>query len=135
MPTNNPEALMQQLRSFIPKYCDNCGHKHSPSDFSYVGQRDGIFAFQISCKRCGALQLIRLQPGMPGISLQKIMNNTDVRGAEFSKFAGKPQVDKEEALDVYLDMQEVNTLDDFLNLLDQEATEEELNDLLGGRSN
>lgn len=115
----NTESITQQLRSFIPKHCENCGHRHSESDFSFVGQKDGVLAFQISCSRCGSLQLIRMQPGVPGISLQKMMNNTDVRGAEFSKFAGKPQIAKEEVLDVYMDMQNVQTIEDFLQLFPQ----------------
>ncbi len=117
----NPNIIMQQLRSFVPKHCDNCGHRHNDQDFSFVGQKDGVYMFQISCNRCGSLQLIRMQPGNPGISLQKMMNNTDVRGSEFAKFAGKPQVNKEEALEVYMDMQGVETLDDFLQKLENSS--------------
>lgn len=90
------------------------------NDFSFVGQQDGIFAFQISCKQCGVIQLLRIQPGIPGISIQKIINNTDVKGGvEFSKFAGKPQVQKEEALDVYMELEAIDTLEDFLASLDK----------------
>jgi hypothetical protein len=118
----NPQTIMQQLRSFVPRHCENCGHIHNETDFSFVGQKDSNFVFQISCKRCGSLQLLRLQPGVPGVSLQKLMNNTDVRGSEFSKFAGKPEVAKEEALEVYIDMQQVETIDDFLQLLQKDQS-------------
>jgi hypothetical protein len=119
----NPQTIMHQLRSFTPRHCENCGLKHLENDFSYVGQRDGSYLFQISCNRCGSLQLLRMQPGVPGVSLQKMLNNTDVKGSEFAKFAGKPVIGKEEALEVYIDMEGVETLDDFLQLLtDAEST-------------
>lgn len=119
----NAQIFMQQLRSFIPKHCDNCGERHAEADFSFVGQKEGAYVFQISCQRCGSVHLIRMQPGIPGIAMQKIMNNTDVRGPEFAKFAGKPQIDQDEALDVYMDMEGVSTIDDFLKLLEPASAE------------
>jgi hypothetical protein len=68
-----------------------------------------------------------MQPGVPGVAIQKVVNNTDVRGGqELAKFAGKPQIGKEEALEVYMEMENVNTLDDFLKLIDDRNSELDL---------
>lgn len=123
----NAQIFMQQLRSFVPKHCENCGERHSEIDFSFVGQKESSYVFQISCTRCGSVQIIRMQPGVPGVAIQKVVNNTDVRGGqELAKFAGKPQIGKEEALEVYMEMENVNTLDDFLKLIDDRNSELDL---------
>jgi hypothetical protein len=61
---------------------------------------------------------MKLHPSSMGIAAQKIEANVDISSAqEFRKFAGSKKVDKDEALQVYLDIQKVKTLDQFLALL------------------
>lgn len=117
--TQLAEQLIQHLRNLAPRYCDHCGTKHSEQDFSFVGEKGGQLTFQIACSECGAMDLLQVVPGSPGMLNIKRMHtlNTDVKGAEFAKFAGKPQVRTEEALDFYLEMDKVEGLEDFLELL------------------
>lgn len=115
------QQFLQQIRNlpaFSPKYCDNCGHKHGQEDFKFVDQQDTNIVFQISCQSCGLIYVLRVNPSVPGIMAQRVeIPNADISTQELSKFAGKPKVNKDEVLDVYEDMREVNTLGEFLELL------------------
>lgn len=112
------KQVIQQLRSLAPRFCDVCGTQHNDQDFSFVGNRDGMLTFQISCGQCGSTDVLQMSPGSTGVSMKRYSAmNTDVKGAEFSKFAGKPQIEKEEALDIYTDLKAVETLEQFLKLV------------------
>lgn len=112
------KQVIQQLRSLAPRYCDVCGTQHLDSDFSFVGNRDGMLTFQISCGHCGSTDVLQMNPGSNGLSMKRYSAmNTDVKGAEFAKFAGKPQIEKEEALDIYTNLKSVETLEEFMKLV------------------
>ncbi len=115
------DQLLSHLKSnpvFAPKFCENCGTQHTPSDLTFIGQQDGVLVFQIACKSCSLSYVMKLHPTSMGIAAQKIEANVDISSAqEFRKFAGSKKVDKDEALQVYLDIQKVKTLDQFLALL------------------
>ncbi|MBL8015292.1 MAG: hypothetical protein JNK26_03850 [Candidatus Doudnabacteria bacterium] len=115
------KQIIEQLKKlpFIsPKYCDNCGAKHSEEDFRFLGNNEGNFLFQIQCKACNLNYMMRVNPSMSGLAAQKLeVMNLDLQPEEFKKFAGKPKVDKEEALKVYTDMRKVKTIEDFLKLV------------------
>ncbi len=108
---------LKQLPVVSPKFCDNCGTAHNDNDFKIIGQNDGASILQISCSRCHVLYLLKINPNTPGIAVQRLeLPNTDITPEEFDKFAGLPQVDKEEALEAFMDMKKVDTIEEFLNL-------------------
>lgn len=115
------KSLIQQLKKLpilSPKYCDNCGAKHSHDDSAYVGHSEGNFLFQITCSHCGLGYVMRVNPSAGGLAAQKLdLANLDLNPAEMRKFAGKPKVNKQEALSVYSAMREVRNIDDFLRLV------------------
>lgn len=119
---NDHQDIIAQLKHspiISPKYCDNCGNKHGQEDLQFVGQQEGNFAFHMNCAHCGIVHILKVNPAMHGISIQRLeMPNTDISPAEYQKFAGKPQIAKEEALEVYMDMQGVSSLDQFLKLFE-----------------
>lgn len=121
MPQLELDHILKQLKKhplIAPKHCDNCGSAHVSEDFSLVSSDRRNVIFQSSCKQCSLVQVLRLSPGGP-MSIQRFeSNNSDVTGKEFQKFAGKPAVVKEEALEVYQQMRQVNGLSDFLGLLE-----------------
>lgn len=86
-------------------------------DFRFIGNQDGNFMFQIVCKSCRSSYLLKINPSASGLAAQRMELNADLSPEEFKKFAGKPQIEKDEALEVYTDMREVNNIDDFLKLL------------------
>lgn len=125
---NNMDQFIQQLKQMpvlFSKYCDNCGHKHDQADFSLVAHQDGLYLFQTTCKNCGQVYLIRLNPSTPAMAVQKMENfkNSDIAPAEFRKFAGKSQVEKEEAIIAFNKLQNVDNVDDFLKLFEIQAEE------------
>lgn len=117
---NDVNQLLEQLKKlpFIsPRFCDSCGFKHMEDDFRFIGNQDGNFMFQIVCKSCRSSYLLKINPSASGLAAQRMELNADLSPEEFKKFAGKPQIEKDEALEVYTDMREVNNIDDFLKLL------------------
>ena len=116
----NLQQVLQQLKQLpimSPKYCDNCGNHHDEQDFQVIGYQDGVILFQIGCRFCGVVYLLRVNPAASGIAVQRLETlNSDISTSEFHKFAGKPQVRKDEALEIYMDMKEVKTIDEFLKL-------------------
>jgi hypothetical protein len=123
LPMNpNLQQVLQQLKQLpimSPKYCDNCGNHHEEPDFQVIGYQEGVVLFQISCRYCGVVYLLRVNPAAAGIAIQRLETlNSDISATEFHKFAGKPQVRKDEALDIYSDMKEVKTIDEFLELFE-----------------
>lgn len=120
MPQIDAKSILEQIKKhplLTPKHCDNCGHPHQDEDISLVNASQAGVVFQSSCSACGLVQIFKMSPGGP-LSIQRFeTNNSDVSGPELQKFAGKPTVAKEEALDVYEDMQDVENIDDFLELL------------------
>jgi hypothetical protein len=119
---NDVQRLLQYLRQnplLSPKFCDNCGNQHVSNDLQFMSFQNSQLVFQLSCQHCGLVQMLRLAPGGP-LSIQRLeANNSDVQGGELQKFAGKPSVDQEEALEVYEDMLDVQNVDDFLALIEQ----------------
>lgn len=101
-----------------PKHCSNCGHSHSNEDLSMVTMKQGEIVFQLSCTSCGLVQVIRLSPNGPMTVQRFESNNSDIEGPEFAKFAGKPSVNKDEALEVYSKLKDVQSIDDFLQLVE-----------------
>lgn len=128
MPNQDLNRLLQYLRNnplVYPKHCDNCGHEHKQNDLNLESANNGQIMLRLHCEACGLVQLIRLNPG-GGLSIQRFeINNSDITGAEFKKFAGKPTVNHEEVLDVYADMLNVADVNDFLQLV--EARKESIN--------
>jgi uncharacterized Zn finger protein len=129
MPINfDLEKLIDYLKlnpMLSPKHCSNCGHAHSKDDLHVMGMQKGELTFQLACTNCGLVQVVRMTPGGP-MTIQRLeSNNSDISAKEFAKFAGKPTVAKEEALQVYADMQNVNNLEDLLTLMN-ETVETEL---------
>jgi hypothetical protein len=120
-----PQAqdLFAQLKNnpmFSPKYCENCGLQHVEEDFAFLGHQDGSLLFQISCRSCGLTYILRLHPSISGLAAQKLEANVDITSpAELKKFAGKSKVEKDEALQVYIDIRKVQTIKQFLDLFDQ----------------
>lgn len=117
---NEINRILQQLKHhplLSPKYCDSCGSEHKEADLSLVSSQGGNFVFQLACQSCGLMQILKLNPGGP-MAIQRFeSNNSDIHGKEFQKFAGKPSLAKEEVLDVYQDMKQVENLEDFLQMV------------------
>ncbi len=124
----NLDKLINYLKMhpmLSPKFCSNCGHAHGNHDLSVVNMKQGEIIFQLSCSSCGLVQVIRLSPNGP-MTIQRFeSNNSDIVGPEFAKFAGKPSVHKDEALEVYSSLQGVRSLNDFLQLVEKASTDEE----------
>lgn len=124
------EQLLSQLKNnpvFAPKFCENCGVRHAPSDLMFIGQQEGVLLFQIACNNCSLAYIVKLHPTAMGIAAQKLEANVDISSsAELKKFAGSRKVGKDEALQVYLDIQNVKTLDQFLALM-QSNTSSKIN--------
>ena len=125
MPTPDLNRLLQYLRNnplIYQKHCDNCGHEHKQNDLSLESVNNGQIMARLHCETCGLVQVIRLSPG-GSMTIQRFeINNSDITGAEFKKFAGKPSVDHEEALDVYADMLQVDDVNDFLQLVEASSS-------------
>lgn len=114
---NHIVEQLKKLPIVSPKYCDNCGTQHSVEDTRFMGQQDANFVFQVACRNCNLSYLLRVSSSSNGMAAQRLdLPNMDLNPDELRKFAGKPKVDKEEALQVYTDMKSVKTLDDFLKL-------------------
>lgn len=112
--------FLQYLRSnpiIAPKHCEHCGREHNQNDLKLESAQAGNITLRLHCSHCGLTQVLKLnQAG--GLTIQRFENNnSDVSGQEFHKFAGKPSVRREEALDVYEGMLDVEHVEDFIELV------------------
>lgn len=112
------KEIYEQLRKLpiiSPKYCDSCGAQHSEQDYRFVTFHDGAFIFQINCQVCSVGYMLRVSPAASGMAAQRLDSlNVDLSLDELKKFAGKPRVKREEALEVYTEMRKVKTIDDYI---------------------
>jgi len=120
------EQLLSQLKRnpvFAPKFCENCGARHASNDLMFIGQQEGVLLFQIACSNCSLAYIVKLHPTAMGIAAQKLEANVDISSsAELKKFAGSRKVGKDEALQVYLDIKDIKTLDQFLALMQPDTS-------------
>jgi hypothetical protein len=100
---NKDENILRNLLAVAPKHCDNCGSKYSETNFKIVKSSPSNTVFHLKCSICGnAYMLNVINPVNGMIGAQRTPINIDLEmGEEIQKFAGKPSVDKNEAIDVY----------------------------------
>ncbi|HRN86208.1 MAG TPA: hypothetical protein PK863_02670 [Candidatus Dojkabacteria bacterium] len=116
---NKDENILRNLLAVAPKHCDNCGSKYTETNFKIVKSSPSNTVFHLKCSICGnAYMLNVINPVNGMIGAQRTPINIDLEmGEEIQKFAGKPSVDKNEAIDVY-------------NTLPGNLTENDLNKIL-----
>lgn len=100
---NKDENILRNLLAVAPKHCDNCGSKYNETNFKIVKSSPSNTVFHLKCSICGnAYMLNVINPVNGMIGAQRTPINIDLElGEEIQKFAGKPSVDKNEAIDVY----------------------------------
>lgn len=116
---NKDENILKNLLAVAPKHCDNCGSRYNETNFKIVKSSPSNTVFHLKCTICGnAYMLNVINPVNGMIGAQRTPINIDLEmGEEIQKFAGKPSVDKNEAIDVY-------------NTLPGNLTENDLNKIL-----
>lgn len=116
---NKDENLIRNLLAVAPKHCDNCGSKYSENNFRVVKTSPSNTVFHLKCVICGnAYMLNVINPVNGMIGAQRTPINIDLElGDEIQKFAGKPSVDKDEAIDVYNTLEPSITEDSLKKLL------------------
>ncbi|MCA9380373.1 hypothetical protein KC675_04305 [Candidatus Dojkabacteria bacterium] len=116
---NKDENILRNLLAVAPKHCDNCGSKYTETNFKIVKSSPSNTVFHLKCSICGnAYMLNVINPVNGMIGAQRTPINIDLEmGEEIQKFAGKPSVDKNEAIDVF-------------NTLPGNLTENDLNKIL-----
>ena len=100
---NKDENILRNLLAVAPKHCDNCGSKYSETNFKIVKSSPSNTVFHLKCSICGNAYMFNVINPVNGmIGAQRTPINIDLEmGEEIQKFAGKPSVDKNEAIDVY----------------------------------
>lgn len=116
---NKDENILRNLLAVAPKHCDNCGSKYTETNFKIVKSSPSNTVFHLKCSICGnAYMLNVINPVNGMIGAQRTPINIDLEmGEEIQKFAGKPSVDKNEAIDIF-------------NTLPGNLTENDLNKIL-----
>ncbi len=116
---NKDENLIRNLLAVAPKHCDNCGSKYSENNFKVVKTSPSNTVFHLKCVICGnAYMLNVINPVNGMIGAQRTPINIDLElGDEIQKFAGRPSVDKDEAIDVYNTLEPSITEDSLKKLL------------------
>jgi len=116
---NKDENLIRNLLAVAPKHCDNCGSKYSENNFKVVKISPSNTVFHLKCVICGnAYMLNVINPVNGMIGAQRTPINIDLElGDEIQKFAGRPSVDKNEAIDVYNTLEPSITEDNLKKLL------------------
>lgn len=117
---NKDENLIRNLLAVAPKHCDNCGSKYDENNFRVVKTSPSNTVFHLKCVICGNAYMLNVISPVNGmIGAQRTPINIDLElGDEIQKFAGKPSVNKDEAIDIY-------------NTLEPSTTEDTLKKLLG----
>lgn len=116
---NKDENLIRNLLAVAPKHCDNCGSKYSENNFKVVKTSPSNTVFHLKCVICGNAYMLNIINPVNGmIGAQRTPINIDLElGDEIQKFAGKPSVDKDEAIDVYNTLEPSITEDNLKKLL------------------
>lgn len=115
---NKDENLIKSLLAVAPKHCDNCGSKYDESSFKVVKASPSNTVFHLKCPVCGNAYMLNIINPMNGmIGAQRTPINIDLElGDEIQKFAGKPAVNKNEAIDIYNKLDPTITEEDFKKL-------------------
>ena len=97
------DNLIKNLIAVAPKHCDNCGARYTENNFKVVKSTATNTIFHLTCSVCkNSYMLNVLNPvnGMIGAQRTPINIDLDLNN-ELEKFAGKPGVEKDEAIDIY----------------------------------
>lgn len=115
------ENLIRNLLAVAPKHCDNCGSKYHEMNFRVVKSSPSNTVFHLKCNICGNAYMLNVMNPVNGmIGAQRTPINIDLEmGEEIQKFAGKPSVDKDEAIDVYNSLEPSTTEETLKRLLSE----------------
>ncbi len=109
-----PPQIMQQILSIIPNYCDKCGSKHQKADLEVIESENSNLVCKLNCTTCKNVYMIHVTSTPDGvISAKGAKFKLDISDQEMKKFSGSDQIAKDEILDVFIALKEVQTLEDF----------------------
>ncbi len=115
------QNLLQQMQNVIPNYCDKCGHKHDKADLELISQEGTKANFRLSCSNCGNSYMVMVQSPMDGVfTARKYNARKDLTASEISKFSRLESINKEEILDAFIAIKDVNTLEELESLFNSD---------------
>lgn len=97
------QNLIKNLLAVAPKHCDNCGNRYIEDDFRIIKNSKMLTVFHLKCSKCNNAYMLNVMSAVNGmVGAQRLPVNTDLdKGEELQKFAGKPAVNKDEAIDIF----------------------------------
>ena len=102
------KLALSKARAIAPKYCEQCGTAYKDEDFHLVQEQPGSLTFHLKCHKCKNTYILNVMAPAPHLlASQKSKILLDITDKdELDKFAGKPAVSIDEALDVFNELQQ-----------------------------
>lgn len=108
--------FLKRNSAVVPKYCDSCGHEYAENSLQIIGNKGGNVSCRLHCYNCTATHILNVAMPMNGVGIaSRAPVNVDLMsGDEFNKFAGKPAVDNNDAIETYRTLNKMRGLEDFM---------------------
>jgi len=96
------QNILRNVMAVAPKHCDNCGARYSESDFRVMKSTSTNVIMHLRCRNCNNVYMLNIMNPVNGmVGAQRIPLNIDLQDEEISKYAGKPAITEDEALDLF----------------------------------
>ncbi|HLD03430.1 MAG TPA: hypothetical protein VJC17_01520 [Candidatus Dojkabacteria bacterium] len=117
---SNQQKLIRNFLAVAPKHCDNCGGKYQESDFQVIKTSPVNLVLHLKCHICNNSYMLNVLNPMNGmIGAQRTPINIDLQTEkEIKKFAGQEAVNKNEAIDMFSQLDEQLTQNELEKLLE-----------------
>jgi len=100
---NDQQKFIKNFFAVAPKHCDNCGAKYQESDFQVIKTSPVNLVLHLKCRVCNNSYMLNVLNPMNGmIGAQRTPINIDLQSeTEIKKFAGQEAINKNEAIDLF----------------------------------
>lgn len=112
------QSYIKSLQQFVPKHCDNCGHKYVEESFRIVKKSEYGTLIHLSCKNCGNSYMINVLNPIKGVGgASRMPIRVDISsGEEIKKFVGKPPISSDDVIDIHNWLKSIKSGKAFKNL-------------------
>lgn len=105
------------MANLVPKFCDKCGTKHTRSDLTIMDHAEEKIVCKLQCNSCNNMYMIHVHNTAEGMVAKRSNVRSEISQTEYQKFATSEAIDPEEILDVFIALEEVDSIKDLENLL------------------
>lgn len=106
---------MDEIRQFIPKFCEKCGNQYSFDEVNLNIELNGVTNIRCFCNKCRHQVIMRLLKRSGDISGSKQIFKSDLSLQEINKVSLQGPIDNSELLEFFESVKNVSDANAFIS--------------------